>query len=340
MSEPGAIAGPQRVAAFLLSLDPGVATSILKTMGEDLVARVAQAMVDLDPRLTKGASVSELYRAIALDLNGPKQLKACDAAALEALLAPAFGPQKSRQVVQEISARRLKERPFLQVEGHPPARIAQVLAGESPAVCALVLSFVGPGTAAAILGAFAQEKALEVVRRMATLAPPSGKVLRPIAESLEQRLQALPADTQEQEGPSRLRGVAEILNRTDPEIEKHALQSIAEESADVANELREHMFTWDDLATVDKRIMQKILGTVDTKTLAVAIKACSPAVEKNLLSNLSSRVREMVAEERELAGAMPMTTVLDAREEMLRNIRAMIETGEFRPSRGGEDLVR
>jgi len=85
--------------------------------------------------------------------------------------------------------------------------------------------------------------------------------------------------------------------------------------------------------------MQKILGTVDTKTLSVAIKACSPGVEQNLLGNLSSRVRDMVAEERELAGSMPMSTVLEAREEILRNIRAMIETGEFRPNRGGESLV-
>lgn len=340
MSEPGAIAGPQRVAAFLLSLEPEVATSVLKTMSEDLVGKVAEAMVDLDPRLAKGSSVAELYRSIALALNGPKELKPCDAGALEAILARAFGPQKSRQVVQEILERRLKTRPFLQVEGHPPQRIALVLADESPAVCTLVLAHVAPATAAAVLGAFDKEKALAVVRGMATLSPPAAKVLRSIAENLEQRLRLLAANGAADEGPDRLKGVAEILNRAGPEIEKGAIQSIAEENSEIANELRERMFTWEDLATVDKRIMQKILGTVDTKTLSVAIKACSPAVEQNLLNNLSSRVRDMVAEERELAGAMPMSTVLDARNEMLRSIRAMIETGEFRPSRSGDDLVR
>ena len=85
--------------------------------------------------------------------------------------------------------------------------------------------------------------------------------------------------------------------------------------------------------------MTKILGTVDTKTLAVSLKGCSPAVEKNILSNLSSRVREMVIEERELAGAMPVADVKVARDEVLKNIRALIESGEFRPSRGGDALV-
>jgi flagellar motor switch protein FliG len=44
-------------------------------------------------------------------------------------------------------------------------------------------------------------------------------------------------------------------------------------------------------------------------------------------------------EERELAGAMTMADVKIARNEILKSIRALIESGEFRPSRGGEELV-
>jgi len=157
--------------------------------------------------------------------------------------------------------------------------------------------------------------------------------------SLEARLGETAQDVTEEEGPSRLQAIAELLSYTDPSIEKGALESIASEDEEIANELREHMFTWDDLGTVDRRVMQKILGTVDTKTLSVAIKACPKAVEDNLLGNLSSRVRDMVAEERELVGSVPMTTVEGARNEILQNIRAMIESGEFQPSRSGEDLV-
>jgi flagellar motor switch protein FliG len=85
--------------------------------------------------------------------------------------------------------------------------------------------------------------------------------------------------------------------------------------------------------------MTKILGTVDTKTLSVALKGCSRAVEQNILGNLSSRVRDMVAEERELAGPLPLADVKIAREEVLKSIRALIEAGEFRPNRGGDELV-
>ena len=63
--------------------------------------------------------------------------------------------------------------------------------------------------------------------------------------------------------------------------------------------------------------------------------ACALEVEENVLSNLSTRVQEMVAEERELAGLVPMTEVLAARTELMRAVHALIDAGEFKPSRGG-----
>jgi len=213
MSDPGAIQGPQRVAAFLLSLEPEVATTVLKTLGEDLVAKVAQAMVELDPRLSEDDAVHGLYRAIALELNGPRRLASCDPTSLEAMLGRAFGGQKARQVVQDIQKRRLEARPFLKVEGHPPVLVARVLGEESPAVAALVLSYVAPEAAAAVLDELGKERALEVVRRMATLSPPGLRILRPIAESLEERLALAAVDASRETASDRLKSVADVLNR-------------------------------------------------------------------------------------------------------------------------------
>ena len=103
--------------------------------------------------------------------------------------------------------------------------------------------------------------------------------------------------------------------------------------------IREFMFTWEDLATVDKRGMQKILASVETRTLSIALKGSSKAVEDNVMANLSARVREMVTDERELAGAMSVTEVQMCRDEVLKAVRGLMESGEFRPSRAGDELV-
>jgi flagellar motor switch protein FliG len=122
-------------------------------------------------------------------------------------------------------------------------------------------------------------------------------------------------------------------------VERSVLGGLEEEDAQMVAEIREYMFTWEDLASLDKRAMQKVLTSVDTRTLSIALKGSSTSVEENILSNLSSRVREMVAEERELAGPMPMSEVQVLRDEVMKAVRGLMESGEIKTTRAGEDLV-
>lgn len=337
MSELSEVSGYQRVAAFLLSLEPAVASSILKSMSADVVTRVSQAMIDLDPKLSKEGVVDDLVRDLARSLHGPRSVRACDAGHLRRLLGDAFGKQADA-LYDQIQEKRLSSRPFLELERHDPPAIAQVLRQESPPVVALVLAHLDAGRTAQILKHLDQVVALDVVRRLVSLEPPSPALVRTVAASLAQRLAAAPVSSGA-DPARRLQSVAQILNNSAPEMEKKVIEALAETDEETANELRECMFTWEDIGDLNRRAMTKILGTVDTKTLSVALKGCSQAVEQNVLSNLSSRVRDMVIEERELAGPMSMADVKSARDEILKNIRALIEAGEFRPNRGGEQLV-
>lgn len=338
MTDIGSIQGYQRVAAFLLSLEPAVASSILKSMPPDVVTKVAQAMIDLDPRLTQQGVVDELVRQLARGLGRPRPVKAVDADHLKRLLGEAFGKQ-SDELLRQIQEKRLERRPFLELERRAPADLARVLKEESAAVAALVLAHLEPAQTAQILKHFDQEAALDIVRRMVQLEPPSRELVRAVASDMVQRLASAPLPAAASDPAQRLQSVAQILNNSAPEMEKKVIEALAQSDERVANELREKLFTWEDIASLNRRAMAKILGTVDTKTLSVALKGCSKAVEENVLGNLSSRVREMVLEERELAGAMPLADVKLARDEILKSIRALIESGEFRPNRGGEELV-
>jgi flagellar motor switch protein FliG len=336
MSDGVAIQGTQRVAAFLLSLEPAQASAILKAMPADVVGKVAQAMIDLDPRLTRQGVVDGLVRDLARNLNGPRTLRPCDADQLRKLLGEG---KQADELLRAIQERRLARRPFLELERRSPVELARVLRDESNAVVALVLAHMEPAQSAQVLEHFQQDVALDVVQRMVQLEPPSPALVRSIASDLAQRLAAAPLPAPVADPARRLQSVAQILNNSAPEMEKKVIEALAQSDEKVASDLRDRLFTWEDIGTLDRRAMTKILGTVDTKTLAVALKGCSQSVEQNILGNLSSRVREMVVEERELAGPMPVADVKLARDEILKSIRALIEAGEFRPRRGGDELV-
>lgn len=339
MSEETSQAGRARVAAFLLSLGSEAAAAVLKHMREDVLAEVARAMLELDPKATSREAVESLYRKIALELNGRREVRPWTSDELSKALTSGLGKARADATLQEVHKKRRKERPFIAVESHPPSRIARALQQESPAVAALVLSNLPAQTAAEVLRDFPSEAAVEIVRRMTVLATPSESVIQAIAHEISESLDALALLSPERDRGKHLKSIADILNNAPPALEKGVFEKVSADDAPMAEQLREFMFTWEDIAGVNKRAMQKILGTVDTKTLSIALKGCTSAVEANIFGSLSSRVRDMVAEERELAGAQPMSEVQNARKEIMKAIRALIESGEFRPSRGGETLV-
>jgi flagellar motor switch protein FliG len=330
--------GDQRVAAFLLSLDKDKAAELMSHLDPEAVPSVAKAMLELDPTFTQPESVDRLYGEVARDLYTRRGVDCAPVDALNDLLNKALGAQLGGEVSQEIEGRRLAERPFARVETASAASIATALSEETPPIVAVTLAHMTPAVAAEVLGRMDETRGLEIVQRMANLEPIQPGTLASLATHLEERVGSL-EETHLTDGPARVQSIAEMLNFTRQDIERSILEHLEKEDEEMAAQIRENMFTWADLGDVDKRSMQKILASVDTHTLALALKACASEVEANVLSNLSSRVQEMVAEERELAGLVPMSEVLGARAEIMRAVHALIDAGEFKPSRGGEELV-
>lgn len=330
--------GTQRVAAFLLSLEQADAENILRSLSPEMLGEVVEAMSSLDGSLLKADSLSELYLDLARQVNGPRPVTTKSEGELSAMLEKTLGAEAANHVLGQIQERRRQERPFLNVEARSARSISVALAGESDAVVALVLAHMDPRLSAEVLGLLDEERSPAVVRRMAGLIPPPFETLASVASALEVKLDEA-GDVGSFDSSRKLKTIADLLNSAGGELGKTVLEAIGAEDEGMAEEIREFMFTWNDLAGVDSRSMQKILSTVETKTLAMAIKACPPAVEQTIVGNLSTRVKEMVADEREIAGAVAMSVVEEARAEIMKSVRGLMESGEFTPATSGEDLV-
>jgi flagellar motor switch protein FliG len=335
----GETSGAQRAALFLLSLDKEAAATVIKHLDEGVIVEVVEAMAQLDPNRTDLDAVKRLDKELVKALHRPRAARLKSAAELQNMLEQTLGRSQASALFDKINQRLLHERPFIGIEKYAAAHVAKALGEESEAVAALALAHLDPALTAEVLASFEPARSLAVVKRMAALVPPGFETLVAVAGEIERRLEALASEPAPPDPTLRLRSIAEVLNFSQPEVEKSLLEGLGAANAELAQEIREFMFTWEDLAKVDKRAMQKILASVDTKTLAIALKACSEAVQANIMSNLSSRVREMVADERELAGPMPMAEVRLARDEIMKAVRALMESGDFRPTRAGEELV-
>ncbi|MBI5362997.1 MAG: hypothetical protein HZA53_07440 [Planctomycetes bacterium] len=334
------LSGAQKVAAFLLTLDKQAASNVLKNVDPKVLPAIAEAMTELDPRFGDETKLRELYQEVTRVLVRRPGPRPQDDMEVETMFEEALGREKTRGVIGKLEERRRHERPFAFVEREPAELTSRALQEESPAVTALVLAHLPADLAAEILSGFKPEPALEVVQRMTNIFPPGFEALDTVAQDLRRRLVELAKEPTQKEPEVRLKSIAQLLTFSEPAIEKSVVEGLANADEAVATQIKEFMFTWNDLSSVDKRGMQKILGSIETRTLAIAMKACPQDVEENIMGNLSVRVRQMVADERELAGPMPMTEVQNARGEIMKNVRALMESGEFKPARAGEELVK
>ena len=333
------VSAAQRVAAFLLSLSKEDAARVMRHLDSEVVADVAAAMTELDPELCSTEAVDGVYHDIARAAYGDTTVRSQDDRELTEILRGTFGEAEAERVLSGIHERRREAHPFLFLDRHPPDVVAKVLAEEAPGVVALVLAHVPPGLSAEVLSLLEEDKGLAVVKRMTAIRPPGTETLLTIADDLEERVRSASMLQPAPDPTSGLRTVADLLNYAQSETERAVLEGLERDDQEVAEQVRELMFTWEDLAGIEKRAMQKILATVDTRTLSMALKASSAEVQANVMGNLSARVREMVTDERELLGAVPMAEVLTARAEIMTAVRGLMDSGEFSPSRAGEELV-
>jgi flagellar motor switch protein FliG len=220
--------------------------------------------------------------------------------------------------------------------------LLELLIGENPQVIAVVLSYVNREHAAYVLSRLAVDKRAEVVERMVRL----GNVVPTVLDSLEgiirERLKEFVYGVVIGERSGSLDQVAQILNRLDEPDVRTILQKIGTKDPELAKRLEGKLLTFEDLNLLDSRDMQRLLRGVDINQLALALKGSSEQMRQKVLSNLSTRAREVLLDELEALGPKRLSQIEKAQKsivEIARELASRLENPIALPTVGGGDLV-
>ena len=122
--------------------------------------------------------------------------------------------------------------------------------------------------------------------------------------------------------------VADILNLTGARVEKSVLDQMDGQDPEVAETVRNLMFTFADIAKLTDRELQLLLQQADQKDLILALKAADADVKGKILGNLSERVRALFIEEMEFLGPMRLSEVEEAQLRIVQQVRQLEEQGQ------------
>jgi flagellar motor switch protein FliG len=217
-------------------------------------------------------------------------------------------------------------------------QLFQLIKDEHPQTIALILVHLKPIVASDILSMLSDEIKSDVAFRIANLDKVVSGMIEEIDKVFEEVLKNKDhAAIQEAGGVSRL---AEILNQIDGTSAEQIIDDIEENDPDLADEIKQMMFVFDDIVLVDDKGLQKVLRSVESQELAVALKASSEEVKQKIFKNMSERAGEILKEEIEVSGAVRMKDVTDAQQKITRIIQEMERKGELIISgRGGEEFI-
>jgi flagellar motor switch protein FliG len=328
----------RQVAIFLALIGREEAGNVLRRMSREESDRILEIMATLPP-----ISAQDARRVLAR--FGSESDAAVKAASHQALAGPetarailirAFGQEEGERRFYEILP---EERPrrFAFFEDVDGKQLAGLLRKESSAVLAILVAHMPEKAAARLMNALEPERRVEVVRRVSALGRVDTLILTTIEDRLRTRVEALGTpEGEEVQGEERL---AEILRYMDLGTGDKILTALGESNAELAEKVRTHLTSPDDLVYISDRDLQKILQRVDDQDIAVLLKGKRDAVVDRITKNLSERRREMVVMHREALGPMRRRDVDRVTTDFMRMVRTMAQEGEIVIRLPGDEYV-
>jgi len=316
---------PARKAAIaLVAFGPQVASHVLKGLNEyDLekitveIANLKDVPADIEDKVIE--ECHQIFMARQYVSQGGVDFAS-------KVLEEAVGSSKAREIMNRLESS-IHKGGFALLKDIDAKQLTSFLQNEHPQTIALILTQLITSQAAAVLSELSPELQAEVSLRIATMEKISPEILRELEQTLEGHFVKHSAGDLSASGGTK--SIAEILNYIDTSAEKNIMQSLEAEDADLAAEIKNMMFVFDDITLLDDRSVQRLLKEVETKDLALALKAASDEVKEKIFKNVSERVGVMIRDEMEFMGPTRLSDVEVAQSAIVDAVRRLEEEGQI-----------
>jgi flagellar motor switch protein FliG len=316
------LSGVRKAAVLLVAVGEEVAGEILRALPDVDVQRLTEELADLrgiSPELS--FEILEEFWAL-LETQSFVMHGGLDYASR--LLLETFGQQRADELLTQV--RRSQEAAqgnLAKLQRTDPQQLGKLLDAEHPQTIALVLAHLDPRRASMVLDNLSEEHKVVSIQRLAEMRQFSPEMAQKVAHILHRRLESV-GDTA-RKSYSGFKAVADLLNRLNAEESKRILETIEEGDPELALNVRNLMFTFEDLVTVPPATIREIVTGVDKRQLALALRGANEELRSKIFKSMSSRAVEMLKEDMEVLGPVRSREVAQAQQEIL-NLARRLET--------------
>jgi flagellar motor switch protein FliG len=327
----------QKLAAFLIIIGPECAADLIKQLPDPELENIAREMAaleiidfDLQEKITDefceliGDGLSSVLGGVNYAHRTLERAKGPQMASN--ILQKAMPPSNSLEIVREFS----------QMEAR---QVFNLIKTEQPQTIAFILSYLDTGKVAEVVTLLPATMREEVVERLGSMEAISSEMVAKVLRNLSKHA----------EGGSRrhtlhkrggVQAAAQLMNALDKEIGKALITRLEERNAPLGEAIRKKMFSFEDMAKLAARDVQRIMRDVEMADVAIAMKASKDAVRNTIYGAMSKRAADTLREEISMLGPMRLKEVEAAQDRIIAIVRTLEESGEITlGGEGGNDMV-
>jgi flagellar motor switch protein FliG len=320
------LTGQRKAAILLVLLGDEAAAGVYKMLPPNELRQITTEIADLEyisPELASAVLLEYQKLSMTQDYlsqGGPEFASK--------LLIKAFGEQGARALLDEVTkAQELSSQNLDTLQKTDPQQLAKFIQGEHPQTIALIIAHLNQRTARLVLMLLPEKIRAQAITRLAQLQQFSPEMVKKISVVLHRRLTGMGHQSRRSFGG--IKAVADLLNNIDQAASKNILESIEQENEGMATSIRNLMFTFEDFLEVQDTGMRELLGQMDKKALAVALKGASEDLKNHFFKGMSSRAVEMLKEDMEALGPLRSRDVHAAQQEAVNVARRLESEGKI-----------
>lgn len=325
------LSGAEKAAALLMFLGEELSAEVLKELEEDEI----QTVISKIPLMTSmdTETMEQVVKEFSERITTEGFITQVGKDFVENIIHRALSADRAEQVLKKLSYTEKLE----SIKKHDTRTIFNLIKKEHPQTIAFIVSHLPSHQSSEIISKLPEELQYEVIVRLAKMDQGVSGALEEVVDALADEISAFRVEVGESTGG--ITEAAEVLNTMSRSDSNEILRKIEEENPDLAEEIGQHMFVFEDLLGVDDKGVQLILREVGNDDLAVALKMASDEVQAKLFKNISSRAAEMIREDMETRGPVRISDVEKSQQIIIRIARKLEQEGKIAVGgRGGEEM--
>jgi flagellar motor switch protein FliG len=325
------VAGARKAAILLSSLGSDLAAPLLRGLGERQIESVTREILRLES-VSDQEEVDVLRRCFEKVTARPGAGAGTDYA--RELLTRSLGDRRADQVMARAADERGET--FAFVRNVEMNALVAYLEGEHPQTAAIALAHVPTEAAGRILAGMPAVLQADVAQRVVRMGKIAPEVLQQVADTMRARL--VVASSEGLRSAGGMAYLVEVLGACDSRTEQSILESIESSDPELAKEIRERMFTFEDVTNLDDRSIQRVLRDVELVDVAIALRGATPEMQHAITRNMSRRTAELLRDEIDRVGPVRVRMIEEAQHKIVTVARQLMEADEIVAARGRQDV--